>query len=113
MKEFQLGEFEELVMLTVGILYQDAYGVAIKKEMEDRLKRGVSVGALQTALQRLEKKGFLRSSEGQGTQERAGRPKRFYTITAQGKNALEYVKDTREKLWQAIPNIAWNLKTAH
>lgn len=110
MKQFQLGEFEELVMLTVGILHLDAYGVAIKKEMEDRLKRGVSVGALQTALQRLEKKGFLKSSEGERTQERAGRPKRFYTITAQGKKALEYARETREKLWQAIPDVAWNLK---
>ena len=111
MKEFQLGEFEELVMLTVGILYQEAYGLAIKKEMEDRLKRGVSVGALQTALQRLEKKGFLKSTEGPGTQERAGRPKRFYNITAYGKKALEYAKDTREKLWQAIPEAYWKPKT--
>ena len=50
MKKFQLGEFEEVVMLTVGILYKDAYGVSIKKEIETRLNRGVSVGALQTAL---------------------------------------------------------------
>lgn len=112
MKEFQLGEFEELVMLTVGILYQEAYGVAIKKEMEDRLSRGVSVGALQTALQRLEKKGFLTSSEGPGTQERAGRPKRFFTITAYGKRALEYTKETRESLWQAIPAEAWKTTTS-
>ncbi|WP_342664322.1 PadR family transcriptional regulator [Algoriphagus terrigena] len=80
MKEFQLGEFEELVLLTVGILYQEAYGVAIKKEMEQRLTRGVRVGALQTALQRLEKKGYLKSSDEAGTQERAGRPKRFYHL---------------------------------
>lgn len=61
MKKFQLGEFEEVVMLTVGILYNEAYGVAIKHEIENRLGRGVSVGALQTALQRLEKKGLLKS----------------------------------------------------
>lgn len=113
MKKFQLGEFEEVVMLTVGILYNEAYGVAIKKEIETRLGRGVSVGALQTALQRLEKKGFLKSSEGKGTQERAGRPKRFYTISAYGKKALEYARQTREELWEAIPDVAWNLKVAH
>lgn len=64
MKRYQLGEFEEIVMLTVGILYKDAYGVAIKKEIETCLKRGVSVGALQTALVRLELKGYLKSREG-------------------------------------------------
>lgn len=112
MKQFQLGEFEELVLLTVGILYNEAYGVAIKTEMEDRLKRGVSVGALQTALQRLEKKGFLKSSDEKGGQERAGRPKRFYHLTAHGKDALEHTRQTREVLWQAIPDVVWNLKSA-
>jgi|SRR5690606_31518214 len=111
MRQFQLGEFEELVLLTVGILYHEAYGVAIKNEMEQRLTRGVSVGALQTALQRLEKKGFLKSSDGAGTQERAGRPKRFYHLTAHGKSALEHTRQTRELLWKAIPDVVWNLKT--
>ena len=61
MKKYQLGEFEEVVMLTVGILYGEAYGVSIKKEIESRLKRSVSVGASQTALKRLEDKGYLKS----------------------------------------------------
>ena len=58
MKKFQLGEFEEIVLLTVGVLYDEAYGVAIKDEIEKRLERKVSVGALQSALRRMEKKGF-------------------------------------------------------
>ena len=78
MKSHRLGEFEEVVMLTVGILYNDAYGVSIKKEIENRLSRKVSVGALQTALKRLEDKGYLNSHDGEGTQERAGRPKRYF-----------------------------------
>jgi PadR family transcriptional regulator, regulatory protein PadR len=82
MKKYQLGEFEEVVMLTVGILYNDAYGVSIKKEIEQRLSRKVSVGALQSALKRLEDKGYLKSHEGETTQERAGRPKRYFVITA-------------------------------
>jgi PadR family transcriptional regulator, regulatory protein PadR len=102
MKKYQLGEFEEIVMLTVGILYNDAYGVSIKKEIESRLARNVSVGALQTALQRLEQKGYLKSSEGESTQERAGRPKRYFTITAYGKKAMEYTKNTRDALWDAL-----------
>ena len=110
MKKYQLGEFEEVVMLTVGILYVEAYGVSIKKEIETRLSRSVSVGALQTALKRLEDKGYLKSHEGEATQERAGRPKRYFTLTALGKRALEYSKTTREKLWDAIPKIALNPK---
>jgi|SRR5688572_23436394 DNA-binding PadR family transcriptional regulator len=108
MKKYQLGEFEEVVMLTVGILYNDAYGVSIKKEIEQRLSRKVSVGALQSALRRLEDKGYLKSHEGEATQERAGRPKRYFVITALGKRALEYTKTTRENLWKAIPEIALN-----
>lgn len=110
MKKFQLGEFEEVVMLTVGVLYNEAYGVSIKKEIETRLSRNVSVGALQSALNRLEEKGYLKSSEGEATQERAGRPKRYFHITAYGKKALEYSKRTRDELWSAIPNVAWNTK---
>jgi DNA-binding PadR family transcriptional regulator len=110
MKKYQLGEFEEIVMLTVGILYKEAYGVSIKKEIEARLKRKVSVGALQSALRRLEQKGYLKSYEGEATQERAGRPKRYFTITAYGKKVVEYTKDTRNDLWRAIPKVALDLK---
>lgn len=110
MKKYQLGEFEEIVMLTVGILYKEAYGVSIKKEIETRLSRNVSVGALQTALKRLEHKGYLTSHEGESTQERAGRPKRYFEITALGKRALEYSRSTRDELWKAIPKVALNPK---
>src|SRR5258706_11952473 len=68
MKKYQLGEFEEVVLLTVGVLYDEAYGVSIKKEIEARLSRGVSVGALQTALKRLEDKGYLKSRDGEATE---------------------------------------------
>ena len=110
MRKYQLGEFEEVVMLTVGILYDNAYGVSIKKEIEVRLARTVSVGALQTALKRLENKGYLKSREGEATQDRAGRPKRYFLITALGKKALEHARETRKKLWEAIPKIALNPK---
>jgi DNA-binding PadR family transcriptional regulator len=112
MKKYQLGEFEEVVMLTVGILYKDAYGVSIKKEIETRLSRKVSVGALQTALKRLEQKGYLKSHEGEPTPERAGRPKRYFAITAYGRKAVEYTRTTREQLWRAIPKVALNVKIA-
>src|SRR5882672_9720948 len=110
MKKYQLGEFEEVVLLTVGVLYDEAYGVSIKKEIETRLLRKVSVGALQTALKRLEDKGYLKSRDGEATQERAGRPKRYYSLTAYGKKAMEYTRTTRNELWKAIPKIAWDVK---
>jgi len=113
MRKFQLGEFEEIVMLTVGVLYDEAYGVSIKKEIETRLSRKVSVGALQTALRRLEEKGYLKSREGESTEERAGRPKKYFQITAYGKKAMEYTKNTRDELWSAIPKMALNPKCGY
>lgn len=109
MKRYQLGEFEEVVMLTIGVLYKNAYGVSIKNEIETRLSRNVSMGAMHTALVRLEDKGYIRSFAGETTDDRMGRPKRYYQITALGKKAMEYTRDTRNALWNAIPKIA--LKT--
>lgn len=110
MGKYQLGEFEEIVMLTVGVLYGDAYGVSIKKEIEERLNRKVSVGALQSALKRLEDKGHLTSREGESTSERGGRPKRYFAITALGKRAIEETKETRNQLYNAIPKVALDVK---
>ena len=106
MKKFQLGEFEEIVILTIGILYKSAYGVAIKKEIETRLSRNVSMGAMHTALIRLEDKGYIKSVDGETNEERAGRPKKYFQITALGKKAIEYTRDTRNELWKAIPENA-------
>lgn len=110
MKKYKIGEFEEIVMLTVGILHDNAYGVSIKKEIEARADRKVSVGALQVALKRLEQKGFLKSYKGEGTQERAGRPKLYYQITAYGQQALAYHRDLRNTLWAAMPKPLFDLK---
>jgi DNA-binding PadR family transcriptional regulator len=113
MKKYQLGEFEEIVMLTVGVLYDEAYGVSVKKEIETRLSRKVSVGALQTALKRLEDKGYLKSREGEATEVRAGSPKKYFQITAYGKREMEYTKSTRDELWSAIPKMALNPKVSY
>jgi DNA-binding PadR family transcriptional regulator len=110
MKKYQLGEFEEIVMLTIAILYKGAYGVAIKKEIEERLSRNVSMGAMHTALVRLEDKGYIESHDGEATDDRMGRPKKYFQITALGKKAMEYTRDTRNELWRAIPKVSLNLK---
>jgi DNA-binding PadR family transcriptional regulator len=110
MKKYQLGEFEEIVILTIGVLYKEAYGVAIKNEIETRLSRQVSMGAMHTALVRLEDKGYIKSFNGESTEERMGRPRRYFQITALGRKAIEYSKDTRNELWGAIPKVALNMK---
>ena len=110
MKKYQLGEFEEIVLLTIGILYKEAYGVSIKRDIESRLSRNVSMGALHTALLRLEDKGYIKSYDGETTEERAGRPKKYFQITALGKKAMTYSKETREQLWKAIPKIVLEAK---
>jgi DNA-binding PadR family transcriptional regulator len=109
MKKYQLGEFEEVVILTIGILNNEAYSVSIKEEIESRLSRSVSMGALHTALKRLEEKGYLKSYSGEATEERAGRPKRYFEITAMGKKAMQYTKETRDELWRAIPKAIWQV----
>lgn len=94
-----LGEFEELVLLTVAALNENAYGVAIKEDIEGRTDRSISIGALHSTITRLEEKGFLKSWLGDPTQERGGRRKRNYEITQQGKIALHHVKELRDQLW--------------
>ncbi|HEX5170471.1 MAG TPA: helix-turn-helix transcriptional regulator [Cyclobacteriaceae bacterium] len=111
MKKYQLGEFEEIVMLTIGILYKNAYGVSVKNEIEARLSRNVSMGAMHAALVRLEDKGYIKAYNGETTEDRMGRPKKYYQITALGKKAMAYSKDTRNELWRAIPKVAFELKT--
>ncbi len=107
MNKISLGEFEEIVLLTVAVLYDEAYGVAIKAEIEQRLDRKVSVGALQAALHRMEDKGLLNSWLGEATQVRGGKRKRYFRVTPYGQSVLAYVRETRNQLWDAIPNIAF------
>jgi len=108
MRKFQLGEFEEVVMLTIAILYDDAYGMAIKRDIETRLDRKVSIGALQSALKRLVDKGYLDYNDDAPSPERAGRPKRFYNLTVLGKQVIRHARETRNALWGAIPSTLLN-----
>ena len=109
MKGTYLGEFEELVLLTIGVLYDEAYGVAIKKEMEEQLDRTVSIGAVHASVNRLEEKGFLASRFGDPTRERGGKRKKFYQVTAEGQQALHEARNMRQKLWDLIPETAFKL----
>jgi DNA-binding PadR family transcriptional regulator len=95
-----IGEFEELVLLTIVHLDKDSYGVAIKEDIEERGKRAISIGALHTTLTRLEEKGYITSWMGEPTPERGGRRKRFFEVTHRGKVELHNMKSLRDDLWK-------------
>jgi PadR family transcriptional regulator PadR len=97
-----IGEFEELVLLTVALLGEDAYGVTIKECIEDRAGREISIGALHSTITRLEEKGFLKSSMGGATQERGGRRKRYFEVTRSGRLAMEHIKQLRDDYWKEL-----------
>ncbi|MEZ4777605.1 MAG: PadR family transcriptional regulator [Bacteroidia bacterium] len=98
-----LGQFEELVLLTVAMLGEDAYGVAIKDQLEAHTGNSASIGALHAALDRMERKGFLVSTTGGTTAERGGRRKRYFSVTNLGKDALREARTMRESLWENLP----------
>jgi PadR family transcriptional regulator PadR len=110
MKKTKLGEFEELVLLTVAALQGDAYGVEIKRELETRLKETLSVGSIQSALKRMEEKGFLTSEFGEATLKRGGKRKRIYSTTSYARKVLAEIREIRAGLWDAIPNLSPQLK---
>lgn len=99
MKGF-IGEFEELVLLTIAGLGEKAYGVAVKEDIENRADRKISIGALHSTITRLEEKGFIKSWLGGATQERGGRRKRYFELTHSGKASLHAIKALRDELWQ-------------
>jgi PadR family transcriptional regulator PadR len=103
-KEY-LGEFEELILMLVAALQEDAYGAAIADEIETRLKREVNLSAVHVTLYRLEDKGYIKSNLGGATNERGGRRKRIYTITSAGMAMLRAMKETRMELWKMIPQL--------
>ena len=108
MKENKLGDFEETILLIVGILGNKAYAFKIADEFEHQTKRAVSIGAVHSTLNRIGDKGFLTSKMGEATAERGGRRKRIYTITASGQKALEVSRDLKMSLWNQYPELAIN-----
>lgn len=105
MRRTYLGEFEEIVLLTVAVLGDSAYGVAITDELDRQTGRTVSISAVHAALHRLEEKGMLKSHLGDATAERGGRRKRLFSVTVLGSRTLHDIRAVREQLWDSIsPN---------
>lgn len=102
---FNLGEFEEIVLLVVAAQHEKAYGLSVTKAIEEELKRSVTMSSVHTALYRLEEKGLVSSGIGESTESRRGRKKRIFTITALGKKALVEAREARNHLWSMIPKV--------
>lgn len=111
MKGTHIGELEELVLLTVGSLFDEAYGVAVMDEVREKAGRDMNISAIHAVLRRLEEKGLLKSRMGGSTNERGGRRKRLFTLTKEGKLALDQSISLRQSLYERIPNIAYNFAT--
>lgn len=105
MKGTYIGELEELVLLVVGILYKDAYGVSVMDEIEKQTGRKLNISAVHTVLKRLEEKGLLKSDMGDPTNERGGRRKRIFLLTAAGKRSLAEANEMRNQLFKKIPKV--------
>jgi DNA-binding PadR family transcriptional regulator len=97
-----LGEFEQSVLLAIAHLGEAAYGVTIRREIEDRTRRSVAVGALYTALDRLERKGYVSSFHSDPTPERGGRSKRHFKMRAAGATALRRSRELLNRMWAGV-----------
>ena len=97
-----LGEFEQMVLLAVLRLRDGAYGMAILEELQDRTGREVAVASVYSALDRLARHGYVRSSVGQPSAERGGRAKRFFTLEAAGARALAQTRTALDALWDGV-----------
>ena len=106
MRKTYIGELEEVILLTVAILQEEAYGVAIGLHMERQLNRKLSISAIHATLHRLSKKGYVSSSMGGATAERGGRKKRYFKVTTAGCRVLNEIQDARNLLWSQVPSNA-------
>jgi DNA-binding PadR family transcriptional regulator len=108
MKGSHIGELEELILLTVGILHNEAYGVSVLQEIKVQTDRDVNISAVHAVMNRLEEKGLLDSSIGGATSVRGGRRKKYYTLSAGGRSIVEALKNQRDKLYNQLPPLSYN-----
>jgi PadR family transcriptional regulator, regulatory protein PadR len=103
-----IGEFEQLVLLSILRLGEEAYGVTIGRELEERAGRTVARGALYTTLDRLEEKGFVRWKLAPGSDARGRVPRRSYAVTARGVAALRASHSVLTRMWNGLEDVLGN-----
>jgi PadR family transcriptional regulator PadR len=103
-RQSYLGEFEQIALLAVVRLKDEAYGMGVRAEIAERTGRAVTIGAMYATLDRLEAKGYLRSHD----DAPEGRPRRFFALTAEGVQALETARDLQQRMWAGLrlPRVA-------
>lgn len=104
-----LGPHEQLVLLGIMHIGADAYGMTIRREVERRAGRTLSIGSIYTTLERLQRKGYVSSNMGEATAERGGRAKRYYSVTAKGERALKEAHDLMRSMAEGLA-FGWNSK---
>jgi PadR family transcriptional regulator PadR len=104
-----LGTFEQAIFVALLRLGEDAYGRTVLHAVQDALKRDVAAGAVYTTLDRLERRGLIRSTLAPGTPVRGGRPRRYYKVTAEGVRALNDAHKTITAMWRGVQ---WPAKVA-
>lgn len=97
------GAFEQLILLALIHLGDDAYGMTVRREIEDRTNRPVTLGAVYATLDRLERKGYVSSHTGTSAAAREGRARRFFQIQAPGRQALARALDVVDRMRAAAP----------
>ena len=102
----QLGYLEETVLLLIMMMEDDAYGFTVSEAYRDHTGKAISISAIHTVLSRLEKKGLIQSEMRGATEERGGRRKRIFVPTSDGKEVITSLKESRQKLWSQIPDLA-------
>lgn len=100
-----LSRAEELVLLSVWRLQENAYGVTIRKHIIETTGTDWSIGAIYVPLDRLSKWGYLETIQGEPTAERGGRSKRYYRLTREGLDALEQLKQVQQNMWSDLPDL--------
>jgi DNA-binding PadR family transcriptional regulator len=97
-----LGEFEHIILLALLRLEDQAYGVTVRREIEFRIKREVSIGAVYATLDRMETKGYVESHLGDPTPERGGRSKRFFRVTSKGVAAVNRTHRAIQRMTEGL-----------
>ena len=110
MKGTNLGELEELILLSVANLADQAYGLAIRDFIKERCTRSVSISTVHATIHRLEDKGYLSSRyDNSSAAERGGRPKLIFNLSSAGHEAIRVARDQRNNLWNTIPSLSFNI----